>query len=116
MSDDNWDLRRKLWEEAHGTPHPFSLGAVLGTFEGFKERYNVSEVKTYINPPDECDACQASFIRREGEPMFDARTTTGQWGNLCRVCFDSMHCSLGTGRGQEYAFSVEHNAWVKVAG
>jgi hypothetical protein len=45
-----------------------------------------------------CNVCGGEF---DGT-MYDAKTHTGQWGNLCGGCFESHAGSLGLGLGQKY--------------
>jgi len=56
-----------------------------------------SDVKTALVdklPPCDMPGCD--------EPAeYDAKTRSGQWGNLCQTHFDSNGCSLGLGRGQK---------------
>lgn len=60
---------------------------------------------------DECNICQGSF----GSVMFDARTRSGQWGNLCQKCFRRFGNGLGTGKGQQYA-KQNDGRWLKKGG
>lgn len=66
---------------------------------------------TYVNPPDECDICQLPF----GSVMYDIKTNSGPWGNLCESCM-KIHSSghLGLGQGQKY--ELQEGKWVKTAG
>lgn len=45
-----------------------------------------------------CDVCRGPF----GNVMYDARTQSGQWGNLCQGCFKQHGEGLGEGKGQKY--------------
>lgn len=65
---------------------------------------------TYLNAPETCDICSNSF----GEVMFDAKTRSGPWGNLCVDCFNRYSVGLGAGLGQKYEKRRER--WVKVDG
>lgn len=75
-----------------------------------------------------CDGCSGTL----GSVMYDARTTSGQWGNLCHSCWQRMTTKkLGTGYGQKYkrvivpvtdaqrknnATAMPRERWLKVAG
>jgi hypothetical protein len=50
---------------------------------------------TYVDDIPECDF-------HPGKPAYaDAKTRSGPWAYVCRGCFTTHQCSLGTGRGQE---------------
>jgi len=56
-------------------------------------------VKTYANPPKECDIC----LEPVGEVMYDAKTKMGPWANMCQRCWRrNTSGRLGTGLGQKY--------------
>lgn len=69
----------------------------------------------WVNSPgamlDVCDMCKGSF----GSVMYDARTRTGQWGNLCQACFRRYGSGLGTGKGQMYTKQAD-GRWLKTGG
>lgn len=47
----------------------------------------------------DCDVCK--FTNQElTEAIADAKTSGGQWGNVCTEHFVSLDCTLGLGRGQ----------------
>ena len=59
---------------------------------------------TYINPPSNCDTCQAEIE----DEFFDVKTIhRGMWGNLCPKCYpvfaaETNPANLGIGIGQHY--------------
>lgn len=58
-----------------------------------------AEVKVAAIP--DCDVCKGAG--RQGVPAYaDAKLSIGRWANVCREHFDLYHCTLGTGRGQEF--------------
>lgn len=62
------------------------------------------------HPPKRCDVCNDTIT----DEFFDVKTHTGQWGNLCRDCFDADEtCQLGVGLGQLYV--REDDVWENVA-
>ena len=58
-----------------------------------------------------CDICKHPF----GKYMYDARTISGQWGNLDDSCFVMHGVGLGTGQGQKYERQTD-DSFVKVEG
>lgn len=66
--------------------------------------------KTYVGAPSTCNVCSGAF---KGV-MYDARTQSGRWANLCTGCFHAYGSGLGTGLGQRYV--LEPEGWIKVAG
>jgi hypothetical protein len=73
--------------------------------------------QVWISPVDGCDLCDALF--GESEPMYDCNVGgAGQWGNICRSCFQRTCSELGQGKGQQYELQWQgrRKAWVKVAG
>lgn len=67
----------------------------------------------YLNAPARCDVCEGEF----GKDMYDARTHSGQWGNLCKACWrEHTSMRLGTGMGQHYQRVSPKDDWLKVAG
>ena len=59
-----------------------------------------AEVKTAL--VDELPPCDLCKMEGKNEPAeYDARTRTGQWGNLCQDHFDQQGCRLGLGFGQK---------------
>lgn len=52
----------------------------------------------WTSPLHSCDICHNEFK----SVMYDAKISSGPWGNLCQSCFDEFDCSLGLGRGQKY--------------
>lgn len=67
----------------------------------------------YINAPGKCD-CHNQPL---GLVMYDARTKSGQWGNLCEKGFQTMtEGRLGVGWGQKYERETHTSPWVKTEG
>ena len=61
-----------------------------GSDEEIKDK---NAVEVFFLP--DCDICGKGA-------KYDARIPRlGKWGNLCQICFDAEHCSLGLGKGQE---------------
>lgn len=58
--------------------------------------------KFFIPTPENCDICRASFAKKPGAKMYDAKTRDGRWGCLCPRCFKAGGGKLGVGRGQQY--------------
>ena len=48
--------------------------------------------------PSKCDIC----VKENLEEFYDARTKMGQWGILCKKCFNAFGIGLGLGKGQHY--------------
>lgn len=68
--------------------------------------------KMYWGGDDVCDICECKIH----EPLYDAKTITGQWAVLCSSCFDHYTFGrLGTGSGQKYIRTVD-NRLIKVEG
>lgn len=65
----------------------------------------------YTNPPDVCDIDGKPFDTR----MYDCKTKSGPWGNICHTCYLKHGVGLGTGRGQKYERQPD-GRWLKVAG
>ncbi len=67
----------------------------------------------YHGAPDACDMCKQGF----GNTMYDCSIPTagGSWGNVCVSCFRRNYCSIGTGRGQQYAKQLD-GRWLKIGG
>lgn len=59
---------------------------------------------------DKCDLCDAELT----DVKYDAATTLGPWGILCRSCMGRYGLGLGTGRGQEYKHDGKY--WIKTKG
>jgi hypothetical protein len=61
--------------------------------------------------PAQCDICNGGFA----SVMYDARTKSGQWGNICRKCFSAYGVGIGMGRGQRYELTAD-GRWLKTGG
>ena len=57
-------------------------------------------MKACVKDDKRCDICGGSLFRKDR--FYNARTVSGQWAWLCKMCFLSVGKGLGTGRGQEY--------------
>ena len=51
----------------------------------------------------ECDICPNGT-----KAEYDARTPSGQWGNLCERHFNNLGCQLGLGRGQKLVIFCDY--------
>ena len=60
---------------------------------------------------DKCDICGGSFKGL----MYDCKTSSGPWGNICHKCFKADGCSLGLGHGQKYEHQRD-GKWLKTGG
>ena len=69
-----------------------------------------SKRKVYVGAPSTCNICNGPFCGQ----MYDGKTTTGPWANMCESCFRFFGVGLGTGLGQRYV--LEADGWIKVAG
>lgn len=64
-----------------------------------------------ISPPAVCDIDSRHSTESE---VYDAATTSGPWGWMCRACFVQHGVGLGVGRGQHY--KKINDVWYKVGG
>ena len=63
-----------------------------------------SKVKWRGSKPSKCDLCGTDL--KEATCFYDFRTVHGSWALGCEVCFTSMGCGLGTGKGQKYSITT----------
>jgi hypothetical protein len=60
-----------------------------------------------ISEPKECDIHKYMYRQYGIKALYDGRTNTGQWANMCQRCFDENGVGLGTGRGQRLYLESE---------
>ena len=65
----------------------------------------------WTGPLTDCDIDHRPFVA----VMYDAKTKSGPWGNLCDRCFEAHGVGLGTGLGQRYE-RQDDGRWLRTAG
>lgn len=84
-----------------------TIGAVLDHKLGGSPR----KPKKYWLGGTNCDMCQQP-IKKE---LFDAKTTMGPWGTLCKTHYEELGVGLGVGSGQRYE-EQQDGRWLLVEG
>lgn len=70
-------------------------------------------VQYWVGQVTVCDVCREPM----GIVIYDASIPrVGSWALMCKGCFDTLGCSLGPGRGQEYTKQQSDGRYLLTAG
>jgi hypothetical protein len=111
-------LRKLHIERREGTWHVFNGKCqVAGPYPSEVKAMEVRDdmernVVIWNGKISECQLCG----KKLNGVMIDARLKRGSWANVCQDCHNLYGVGLGTGNGQRYEWSTEHDGWIKTEG